>query len=338
MSDSAFVLSTTGSGRATAYLESGKIVTCQGRTHVTWLDSPPEGFRVKIRTLDHATGEWSGSITIGEAIDNHGGPALTIDGEGYLHVVYFSHHHPFRYHRSVRPNDATEWAPLEQFGTDLTYPTLVCGADGGLILLARRSFEDRPWELELWRKPKGAAWTRQGSLLKSQRLNYSQYGASLAWSKDHQSLTLSFRIYEQPSYDKQPGCFTAVGCMKSPDAGVTWTKMDGTELALPATGESVDILCRTQSAEGRVLDAGALALSPAGVPFLCYSMRLDATSETYLATLDDDGRWTHLHMNQFLPAGWRDAFLVMAGGLTFGGDGLMRLVAPVVKLQEGKSF
>ena len=90
-----FLLSSSGSGRATAYIESNKIISHQGKTHVTWLDTPNEGFRIKARTLDQASGAWSEEVTVGEAIDNHGGPALTIDREGYLHIVYFSHHHPF---------------------------------------------------------------------------------------------------------------------------------------------------------------------------------------------------------------------------------------------------
>ena len=103
-----FILSETGSGRATAYIESSKVITCQGKTHVAWLDTPPEGFRIKTRSRDNETGAWSDTVTVGEAVDNHGGPAMTIDAEGYLHIVYFSHHHPFRYHRSVRPNEASE--------------------------------------------------------------------------------------------------------------------------------------------------------------------------------------------------------------------------------------
>jgi len=68
------VLSSEGSGRATAYIESPKIISFEGKTHVAWLDTPAEGFRIRIKTLDHATGHWSESTDIGEAIDNHGGP------------------------------------------------------------------------------------------------------------------------------------------------------------------------------------------------------------------------------------------------------------------------
>jgi hypothetical protein len=96
------ILSGEGSGRATAYLESGKIVTHGGRTHVCWLDRPPEGFRVRVRSLDHSSGEWGPTVTVGVAHDNHGGPALTMDDDGFLHIVYHAHHHPMRYRRSRR--------------------------------------------------------------------------------------------------------------------------------------------------------------------------------------------------------------------------------------------
>lgn len=102
------VLSTEGSGRAPAYIESPKIIRHGDRTHVTWLDSVDKGFRVRIRTFDHTRQTWSGAVTVGEAENNHGGPALTIDEAGFLHILYFSHHHPFRYRSPVRPDDASE--------------------------------------------------------------------------------------------------------------------------------------------------------------------------------------------------------------------------------------
>ncbi|GIT28271.1 MAG: hypothetical protein Ct9H300mP1_03170 [Planctomycetaceae bacterium] len=48
----AALLSRSGSGRATAYAEANKIVTVGDKTHVTWLDSVKDGFRVRVRTLD----------------------------------------------------------------------------------------------------------------------------------------------------------------------------------------------------------------------------------------------------------------------------------------------
>ena len=135
-----FLLSRQGCGRATGYSESNKIVTWRRRTHVAWLDSPPEGFRVRIRSCDRGNGEWSPTVTVGHAHDNHGGPALTVDSAGYLHIVYFPHHHAMCYRRSRRPGDSSEWEEEVRFGERLTYPTLVCGPDDTLLLTARRSF------------------------------------------------------------------------------------------------------------------------------------------------------------------------------------------------------
>lgn len=333
-----FVLSETGSGRATAYIESPKIITFQGKTHATWLDTPPEGFRIKIRTLDHATGEWGEPVTVGEAVDNHGGPALTVDADGYLHIVYYSHHHPFRYHRSVRPNDASAWTEMEQFGTDLTYPTLVCASDGALILTARRSYEKEPWELELWRKPPGGAWTRQGPILKSQQINYSQYAASMSCESNHRGMVLTFRVYEQPSYDKPPVSYTWVGAMRSPDEGRTWQKLDGTPIPLPATLDTADVVFRTRSADGRHAEAGATVLASDGRPFIAYSERLAHSAQGYLATPRSGGGWDHLHLNPFLPAELRSHALILSGGMALTKDGRLILLAPLLDLSDAGEY
>lgn len=330
-----FLLSSEGSGRATAYIESPKIISFQGKTHVGWLDTPAEGFRIRVRTLDHATGEWTPAITIGEAPDNHGGPALTIDAAGYLHIVYYSHHHPFRYSRSVRPNDASEWTPFEEFGVDLTYPALVCAKDGTLVLLARRSFEHRPWDVEMWRKPPGQPWTRSGAILHARHGIYSQFAASLAWSPDHEILHLATRIYELPDYESTVPV-TTVGYLSSPDQGVTWQRLDGTAVVLPATADTIDSLASARGGEGRILSAGSMGVGPDGKPWLAYSARLQDNSHAYLATPDANGRWQHLLLNQFLPPAYREWDLYMHGGISFGSSGQPTVLATVMQVPPGK--
>ena len=49
------LLSKQGCGRASGYAEANKIISAKGKTHVAWIDSPSEGFRVRIVTLNHAT-------------------------------------------------------------------------------------------------------------------------------------------------------------------------------------------------------------------------------------------------------------------------------------------
>ena len=156
----------------------------------------------------------------------------------------------------------------------------------------------------------------------------------MAWGADHQKIHLSFRLYEQPSYDAPPVSYTAVGSLVSPDAGRTWTRLDGTPVELAATVDTADIIVRTQSAEGRILDGGAMALSPDGVPFIGYCVRMADSSEAYLATPRPGGGWRHVHLNRFLPAAWRNAALAMFGGVTFNGAGQPVVIVPVMHLTE----
>ena len=63
----AVLLSENGCGRATAYSDANKIITFQDKTHVSWLDSIAEGFRVRTRSLDRKTNQWTPTYTVGEA-------------------------------------------------------------------------------------------------------------------------------------------------------------------------------------------------------------------------------------------------------------------------------
>jgi hypothetical protein len=335
MAGAGVLLSGEGSGRATAYAASPKIITFDGKTHAAWLDTPEEGFRIRIRTLDHATGEWGTATTIGEATDNHGGPALTIDEEGYLHVVYYSHHHPFRYRRSLRPNDSTAWTDYEEFGLHLTYPSLVCAADGTLILLARHSYDNKPWELELWRKSPGEDWRAQEGIVRSRFPGvYSHYAATLAWGPDHQRLHLSTRVYEAVSSDASLAHNT-FGHLVSDDTGLTWRRHDGTPVALPATVGTIDVIERADGMIGHSMNSGAMAVDAAGVPHLVYGRRVDDTGHAYLVTPRTDGSWRHEYLNVHLPKSYRDWDLFPYGGVSFGADGTCHIVGVMMQLKSG---
>lgn len=326
------LLSTQGSGRATAYLESPKIVTYQGKTHVAWLDSPVEGFRVCIRTLDHRTNTWSDTYVVGEAQDNHGGPALTIDDDGYLHIIYYAHHDPVRYRKSLAPNDASQWTVYEVFGHNLTYPALLCGKDGTLILTARRSYDEKPWELEMWTKAPNEDWQRQRSLVRSRHGIYAQFAASLAWGKDHETLHLGTRIYEMPE-DKLRSPLTTVGYMTSKDGGQTWFRSDGSVIELPATAETIDVIASGRGIEGRILNAGSIAVGPDGLPYFPYGVRTEDSSESYLATPYGDGKWRHRQLNKYLPEPVRDWALFMHGGVSFGASGQPLVTAVAMRVK-----
>ena len=199
------LLSAHGCGRATAYPQENKIVTLDDRVHVAWLDSVADGFRVRIRTLDRGSGTWSETHTIGEAYDNHGGPSLVCDSQGYLHVAYYPHHHAIRYRRSLRPNDASAWTDEELIGDGYSYPKLAVGRDDELLLSCRNSFltrerrlgHEKPWDLHLLRKSPGGSWSEPLVLASSRHPNYAHFGESYAWAPDRVGLHMAIRFHEK---------------------------------------------------------------------------------------------------------------------------------------------
>ena len=298
-----FLLSSHGCGRATAYAETNKIVTLDGKTHVTWLDSVGDKFPVRIRELDRNTGSWSETYTVGNAFDNHGGPALTIDSQGYLHLVYYPHHHPFRYLRSTRPNDASQWEPEEQFGAKCTYPTLLCGPDDTLYLTCRESDTD-PWVVNLYTKSPGGAWEKVGPLLRAQRTGYSHYQEALAWGPDFRTMHLSCRIYDGRKS-------RVVGYLRSPDFGKSWQRYDGTPVELPATADTVTVVASEKDMSD--LRCANIAVDNDGKPYLLYCAASPPPSRAWIARPDESGVWQSLSLQEAA------AGLPIAGGLILPG-------------------
>ncbi len=232
------IVSTEGSSRGTGYIESNKILTARGLLHAAWLDAGRGGPEiVRIRTLDLHSGLWAGPVTLGEAVDNHGGPAIVRDREGRLHAVFGPHHGPFSYRRSLRPDDASEWTPIERFGSRCTYPSMVCDADNTLHLVCRES--DAPgWRLNHYRRKAGGEWSEARPIVESTSKDgtYRCYRASLYPGREG-CLHLGFMLFSGEHFRnaREEGL---AGYMRSDDGGDTWRHFDGTEVAeLPTDTE-----------------------------------------------------------------------------------------------------
>ena len=117
------MISSIGSERATSS-NGNKVVTVGSTNHVVWQDSTEEGYFARIRSFDRKSGAWSPTYTLGEGRDNHARPTITVDSQGYLHVIIGGHHSGLQYRRSVRPDDASRWSEIETFGKT-TYPVLI---------------------------------------------------------------------------------------------------------------------------------------------------------------------------------------------------------------------
>jgi len=231
------LLSADGSTRATRYANANKIVTFDATTHVAWLDS---GSRTMIATRDRTTGNWSRPVHLGSGVDNHGGPALTCDSQGHLHLLFGPHaESQFRHFRSAKPNDTSQWIKLERFGSYPTYPSLVCDHDDTLHIVYRGGPQPRhPFQLLYQRKPKGGGWSDPIALATclSNWNDYTAYHASLSIARDN-SLHLAYDIYYN-------GSALVAGHLMSDDAGSSWRLADGRELDLPVS-PSTDVFFAT---------------------------------------------------------------------------------------------
>ena len=299
---SLFLLSSNGCGRATAYAATNKIVTAGSKTHASWLDSEGGRFWVRIRTYDHTTKLWSPTYTIGEAYDNHGGPALTLDPDGYLHAVWYPHHHPFRYSRSAHPHDASQWTKEIEFGNRCTYPAMVCANDGTLFLVCRES-SDEQWTLSFYSKRPGHKWEGPASILQGHSPGgYVRWQASLALGEKGETLHMGFQVLEDDLGDHG----YAIGYLQSRDKGKSWQKYDGQNVALPASAGTVDLIEHEKAGRGTLnLRAGTIAVDDEGVPWIMFSHIENQPFNAFLAFPGGNGSWKKIsllpHIQKHLP-------------------------------------
>ncbi|MBM4046335.1 MAG: hypothetical protein FJ279_14585, partial [Planctomycetes bacterium] len=86
--------------------------TRDGQTHIVWgevTDEKVDGVPTYVATYDHASRKVGEKVFLAHAPpinDVHNVPGICLDSEGYLHVVAGAHGQPFKYTRSLKPNDA----------------------------------------------------------------------------------------------------------------------------------------------------------------------------------------------------------------------------------------
>jgi len=270
------LLSERGSTRATRYASTNKIVTLDQKTHVAWLDSIS---RTMVATFDRESQSWSKPVHVGDGEDNHGGPALTCDSRGFLHVVFGPHSgEPFQHYRSAKPNDSSKWVPLPRFGAHPTYPSLVCDPDDTLHVIYRGGQERRhPFRLLYQRKPPDGEWSEPVALAKcpDQWKGYTHYHAALTISRSG-VLHAAFNLY----YD---GRAKLAGHVMSSNRGANWQATDGSTVTLPVGADSKASFLRSET------------------PLKVVNMVCDSSGDPWIAV----GRSTGMTIHRFDRSAWQ---------------------------------
>lgn len=232
------------------------MVTHDGRTHIVWGEIAPDdapGVPTYVATLDHATRTVGEKVLLGygpPVNDVHNVPAITMDSDGYLHVLIGAHGQAFQYVASREPHDAyggwSEPIPALTSGfisdeTDAdgdgrqTYISLVCGPDDTLYS-AFRQWRRGPDEhipnetfaaLSVQIKREGEDWSEAIPIVVPPVSGYSIYYHKLTIDRAG-SLYLSYSYWtDDTTYqDDFPDRYHHRAVVTSHDGGRTWKLAD----------------------------------------------------------------------------------------------------------------
>ena len=300
------IISEQGSERATS--DNGKIITCNGRTHVTWQDVSREGYFNRVRTLDHDTGEWSDPITLDAGVDNHARSVFAITPDGILHVILGGHGTEVQWRQSTMPNDATMWTDPQPIGVG-TYPVFLSGPDGTLYLALRGHGEHRHQRgLDIYRRPPGGKWSEPVRIVKLAE-EYGQAYAGFHTQVDvapDGTLHAIIDFYEGEN-EVSRGVHQATCYSCSRDGGTCWERADGTPVRLPARPEDLDTLARNthprheQLPPPEIRQCG-MVVDSHGRPFAVYMNHGIEPGHCVMVTTGTDGLLREIPVNSY----WED--------------------------------
>ncbi len=215
------------------------VVSRGTKVHVVWAEATdPEtkapGVPTYVATYDRATNQLGKPALIGygpPANDIHNSPSITMDSQGYLHVVVGTHGRPFLYARSLKPNDAQAgWTQPMPTGDALsqTYVGLVCGADDSLYLAFRLWQNGKPpfpassyATLAYQRKRPGQPWEPPRVLIVPPFSEYSVFYHRLTVDRGGR-LFLSYDYWSTYWFYRTDHRGSRRALLMSPDAGTTW--------------------------------------------------------------------------------------------------------------------
>ncbi|MBF0433388.1 MAG: DUF2341 domain-containing protein, partial [Fibrobacteria bacterium] len=313
-----------GSDRATAYSTSNKIITANGKIFASWLD---HDMKVRIKTYDIATKTWGSAVVLGTAEDNHGGPALTMDSQGYLYAVFGPHHGIFKLRRSTQPYQADKWQSLPDFGSYATYPSLICTPDDKLHIVYRGGSGVR--KLIYQNRSKEGKWSAIKSIVSINTYSrYSQFGGILHVTPDS-VLHLGFHIYYGYQGDG-PQRGLSVGYLRSKDDGASWQNIDGDSITLPAIPTSN---CYVEKSDTENLRIVGMALDPDKKPWVLVGRMATIPNSAALWHHNGD-EWVSVELLPFVQKQY-PGYGIFGGTMTFDKQGTLYISASILK---GENF
>ena len=236
-----------------------RILTDNGDIYLAYID---EDLRTLVRKRPLGTANTWQSATILENTtdeESHRKPAIGMDRNGYIHIVYDMHGSPWKYKVSKNPRDISEWVDYSASqstgttdkipGRQITYPFMAQSPSGDLWMSFREctdcgnsDFFKRGWssglvkynvDTQRWERP-GTTVFAQGETYRPQYLRaWFDFSGKMhlgwIWGLQYTAEEGSVPFFQDPTYPSYA---------QSDDGGSTFRYANGQAFSLPLTFET----------------------------------------------------------------------------------------------------
>jgi len=254
-----------------------------------------------VAAYNHTKGKWTGPFKAGESvltgkepgvIDNHGKPALVIDDEGFIHLVFGghggtpdlgtnplgnSHRGQMKHVVTKNPLDISEWEELENISPFGTYNQFVKMDNGDIYLFYRHGAHRSNWVYQL-STDNGRSFASPVSVLGTKKTKGNKehpdiHDSWYAWFTNGQGndiiATYNYHVCKEPNHDgERHNCYYMV--MDTKDK--VWRNVKGQQLTIPVTKEEADEKTLVVDTEELWTVRGAVRLDEKGHPHIIFYM------------------------------------------------------------------
>ena len=248
----------------------------------------------------HATGQWIGPVQAGinplgkspdqvdaGELDNHGRPALVVDRQGYIHLVFGAHggDRSFGENKfgtpgkgrlthvvSQKPGDITAWKTLDNISPFGTYTQWVKLANGDLYLFYRHGSHRSDWVYQK-STDDGRTFAPEVSVLKNKRSagKLTVEDSWYAWFDNGRgdTITASY-VYHPCAFPGHTNHRNETYSMQMDCRDGSWTNVRGERLSLPVTKEAADKLTLIQATGTEKSNHGTCHVDADGRPHIFF--------------------------------------------------------------------
>lgn len=277
--DSTAYFAENGFGRPLQTIQHPSGEYYKGTTYLAYQGPKEDPY---VCAYNHFTKLWTGPVKAGtsalgktpnpkypDKIDNHGRPALIVDGKGYIHLIFGGHGGESELGNnslgsygsgrqthlvSKKPRDITSWEVLDNIPPFGTYSQWIKMSDDNIYLFYRHGPHQSDW---VYQKSidHGRTFTGPVSILKHQpqKTNPDVYDTWYAWFQEGPDNTVIASFNYHPCTYSLDHTSLRVNeyAMKMNATDEIWENAEGVKLTMPLTKASADSMTLVFDSKGK---------------------------------------------------------------------------------------